>query len=128
MSRERTVFGKAIGDFQGIRWKLAEMYRDIEAARSILYRACMTADPFPDPFMAAVAKITCNEMSIRVTNEAIQLHGGYGFTDEYRGVASLSRRALRNARRRHDRDVARPDRQADHDIPRIRVPNSWPTT
>src|SRR5712672_4497661 len=55
--RERTVFGKPIGDFQGVRWKLAEMYKDIEAGRGILYRACMTADPFPDPFMAAAAKV-----------------------------------------------------------------------
>jgi alkylation response protein AidB-like acyl-CoA dehydrogenase len=90
--RDRTVFGKAIGDFQGIRWKLAEMYRDIEVARSILYRACITANPFPDPFMAAVAKITCNEMSNRVTSEAIQLHGGFGFTDEY-AVSRLYRGA-----------------------------------
>jgi alkylation response protein AidB-like acyl-CoA dehydrogenase len=59
------------------------MYRDIEAARGILYRACATANPFPDPFLAAVAKTTCNEMSNRVTSEAIQVHGGYGFTDEY---------------------------------------------
>lgn len=81
--RDRTVFGKPIGDYQGARWKLAEMYREIETARSILYRACMTANPFPDPLMAAVAKITCNEMSNRVTSEAIQLHGGFGFTDEY---------------------------------------------
>ena len=90
--RDRTVFGKPIGDFQGVRWKLAEMYREIEAARSILYRACMTANPFPDPFMAAVAKITCNEMSNRVTSEAIQLHGGFGFTDEY-AVSRLYRGA-----------------------------------
>src|SRR5471032_2010998 len=81
--RDRTVFGKAIGDYQGVRWKLAEMYREIETARSILYRACITANPFPDPLMAAVAKITCNEMANRVTSEAIQLHGGFGFTDEY---------------------------------------------
>src|ERR1700754_5039249 len=91
-TRDRTVFGKAIGNFQGIRWKLAEMYREIETARSILYRACMTANPFPDPFMAAVAKITCNEMSNRVTSEAIQLHGGFGFTDEY-AVSRLYRGA-----------------------------------
>src|SRR5262252_1239033 len=81
--RDRTVFGKPIADYQGARWKLAEMYREIETARSILYRACITANPFPDPLMAAVAKITCNEMSNRVTSEAIQLHGGFGFTDEY---------------------------------------------
>ena len=90
--KDRTVFGKAIGDFQGVRWKLAEMYREIEVARSILYRACMTANPFPDPFMAAVAKITCNEVSNRVTSEAIQLHGGFGFTDEY-AVSRLYRGA-----------------------------------
>ena len=81
--RERTVFDKPIADFQGIRWKLADMFKDIEAARGLLYRACLTANPFPDPFMAAAAKIFCNEMSSRVTSEAVQVHGGFGFTDEY---------------------------------------------
>ncbi|HEX4327528.1 MAG TPA: acyl-CoA dehydrogenase family protein [Burkholderiales bacterium] len=81
--RERTAFGRAIGEFQGMRWKLADMYKDIEAGRGLLYRACATANPFPDPFLAATAKIFCNEMSLRVTSEAIQVHGGYGFTDEY---------------------------------------------
>jgi alkylation response protein AidB-like acyl-CoA dehydrogenase len=82
-ARSRTAFGRAIGEFQGMRWKLAEMYRDIEAGRSLLYRACLTANPFPDPYEAAIAKMYCNEMAIRVTSEAIQVHGGYGFTDEY---------------------------------------------
>lgn len=81
--RERTVFNKPISDFQGIRWKLADMFKDIEAGRGLLYRACLTANPFPDPFMAAAAKIFCNEMSLRVTSEAVQVHGGFGFTDEY---------------------------------------------
>jgi alkylation response protein AidB-like acyl-CoA dehydrogenase len=81
--KERNAFGRPIGDFQGMRWKIAEMYRDIEASRSILYRACATANPFPDPYLAAAAKVTVNEMSLRVTSEAIQVHGGYGFTDEY---------------------------------------------
>jgi alkylation response protein AidB-like acyl-CoA dehydrogenase len=81
--KQRRAFGRAIGDFQGMRWKIAEMYREIEAARSLLYRACASADPFPDPLLAAVAKITCNEMALRVTSEAIQVHGGYGFTDEF---------------------------------------------
>ncbi|MFO1302195.1 MAG: acyl-CoA dehydrogenase family protein [Burkholderiales bacterium] len=81
--RDRTIFGKREGDFQGIRWKLAEMYRDIEAGRSLLYRACLTANPFPDPHEAAIAKMFVNEMAIRVTSEAVQVHGGYGFTDEY---------------------------------------------
>ena len=82
-ARDRTAFGRPIGEFQGMRWKLAEMYRDIEVGRSMLYRACATANPFPDPYEAAIAKMYCNEMAIRVTSEAIQVHGGYGFTDEY---------------------------------------------
>jgi alkylation response protein AidB-like acyl-CoA dehydrogenase len=81
--RDRHVFSKPLDASQGVRWKLADMYKDIEAARGLLYRACATADPFPDPFLSATAKIFCNEMSIRVTSEAVQLHGGYGFTDEY---------------------------------------------
>jgi alkylation response protein AidB-like acyl-CoA dehydrogenase len=59
------------------------MYKDIEAGRGLLYRACWTANPFPDPFLAATAKTFCNEMALRVTSEALQLHGGFGFTDEY---------------------------------------------
>jgi alkylation response protein AidB-like acyl-CoA dehydrogenase len=82
-AKERQAFGRAIGEFQGMRWKIAEMYRDIEASRSILYRACASADPFPDPLLAAAAKVTVNEMALRVTSEAIQVHGGYGFTDEF---------------------------------------------
>jgi alkylation response protein AidB-like acyl-CoA dehydrogenase len=82
-AKGREIFGKPIGDFQGNRWKLADMYKDIETGRSILYRACATADPFPDPVMAAVAKVFCNEMALRVTNDALQMHGGFGFTEEY---------------------------------------------
>ena len=81
--RDRPAFGRRIGDFQGMRWKLADMYREIEAARGLLYRACAEADPYPDPVAAALAKIACNEMSIRVTSEAVQIHGGYGFVDEF---------------------------------------------
>ncbi len=82
-ARDRSAFGKPIGEFQAMRHKLAEMYRDIEASRSVLYRAAASANPFPDPYLAAVAKITVNEMSLRVTSDAIQVHGGYGFTDEF---------------------------------------------
>jgi len=81
--RSRTAFGRAIGSFQGMRWKLADMYKDIEAGRGLLYRACASAAPFPDPLLAATAKIFCNDMAVRVTSEAVQIHGGYGFTDEY---------------------------------------------
>jgi len=81
--RDRSAFGHPIGDFQGLRWKAADMYIQIEAARGLLYRAAVSGEQFPDPTLAAMAKIYCNEMSIRVTSEAIQIHGGYGFTDEY---------------------------------------------
>ncbi|MDM0021824.1 acyl-CoA dehydrogenase family protein [Variovorax saccharolyticus] len=81
--RERSIRGNPVANFQGIQWKLAEMYRDIEAGRSLLYRACLTADPFPDPHDAAIAKMFVNEMAIRVSSEALQVHGGYGFCDDY---------------------------------------------
>ena len=81
--RDRSAFGQKIGEFQGLRWKVADMYVEIEAARGLLYRAAVSGDQFPDPTLAAMAKIYCNEMSIRVTSEAIQVHGGYGFTDEF---------------------------------------------
>ena len=81
--RDRTAFGRPIADHQGVRWKLADMFKDIEAGRGLLYRAAMTANPFPDPFLAATAKVFNNEMSLRVTSDAVQLHGGFGFTDEY---------------------------------------------
>jgi alkylation response protein AidB-like acyl-CoA dehydrogenase len=81
--RDRSAFGQKIGDFQGMRWKVSDMYMEIEAARGLLYRAAVSGDRFPDPTLAAMAKIYCNEMSIRVTSEAIQVHGGYGFTDEF---------------------------------------------
>ena len=89
----RDVLGKLLADYQGIRWKLADMYRAIEGARGLLYRACASANPFPDPFLSAVAKITCNETAMTVTSEALQVHGGYGFTDEY-----LVSRLFRGAR------------------------------
>jgi alkylation response protein AidB-like acyl-CoA dehydrogenase len=82
-ARERVAFGRPIGEFQGMRWKLADMYNEIEAGRGLLYRACASADPFPDPLSAAMAKIYCNEMSVRVTGEAVQIFGGHGFIDDY---------------------------------------------
>ncbi|MEO7762046.1 MAG: acyl-CoA dehydrogenase family protein [Casimicrobiaceae bacterium] len=81
--RERNIRGHPVSEFQGIQWKLAEMYRDIEAGRSLLYRAALSANPFPDPHEAAIAKMFVNEMAIRVASEALQVHGGYGFCDDY---------------------------------------------
>lgn len=79
----RQVAGHPIADFQGLRWKLVDMYKEIEAGRSLLYRACVSGQDFPDPMQAALAKIYCNEMAITVTSHAVQMHGGYGYTDEF---------------------------------------------
>jgi len=90
--RDRRAFGQRIGDFQGLRWKAADMLVQIEAARGLLYRAAMSANPFPNPALSAAAKIFCNEMAIRVTSDAVQIHGGYGYTDEF-AVSRLFRGA-----------------------------------
>jgi alkylation response protein AidB-like acyl-CoA dehydrogenase len=90
--RSREAFGRKIGEFQGLRWKVADMYIEIEAGRGLLYRAAVSGAEFPDPTLAAMAKVYCNEMAIRVTSEAIQIHGGYGFTDEF-AVSRLFRGA-----------------------------------
>ena len=117
-AKERKAFGRAIGEFQGMRWKIAEMYQDIEVGRSMLYRACASADPFPDPLLAAVAKTYCNEMALRVTSRGdpgawrLRLHR------RIPGLALLPRRPLRHLGRRHHRNPARPDRQARPGRPR----------
>ena len=90
--RDRKAFGHPIGDFQGMRWKAADMLIEVEAGRGLLYRAAVSGDPFPDPTMAAMAKIYCNEMAIRVTSQAVQVHGGYGYVDEF-AVSRLFRGA-----------------------------------
>ena len=81
--RQRTIKDRPTGTMQGMRWHIADMAREIEVSRSILYRAAASADPFPDPYLAAIAKMQVNEMAIRVTSDALQVHGGYGFTDEF---------------------------------------------
>src|SRR5260370_15375950 len=89
--KEPRAFGRPIADFQGIRWKIAEMYPDTEPSPPILYPASPSADPFPDPLLAAAAKVTCNEMALRVTSDATQARGGYGRTREF-PASRLSRR------------------------------------
>ena len=104
--RDRTVFGKAIGDYQGMRWKLAEMYREIETARSILYRACITANPFPDPYHGGGGQDHLQRDVQPRHQRGDPVARRIRFHRRIRGVAPLSRRALRNARRRHLRDAA----------------------
>jgi alkylation response protein AidB-like acyl-CoA dehydrogenase len=82
--QERVQFGRPIGDFQGIRWTLAEMAIQIQAARLLVYDAAFKADEGKMIAKeAAMAKKFANEMSIWVADKAIQLHGGYGYMAEY---------------------------------------------
>ena len=83
-ARTREQFGKPIASFQAIRFKLADMATEIEAARNLVYKAAWLKDegrPFAQT--AAMAKLYTGELSRRVCNEAVQIHGGYGFMDEY---------------------------------------------
>ncbi|SFO38793.1 hypothetical protein SAMN04487859_1388 [Roseovarius lutimaris] len=78
---ERKQFGKPIGEFQGIRWKLADMQLRLEAARLLVYRAAtQLADGYPDKVNSAIAKLTASEAAIAVTNEALQIHGAKGYS------------------------------------------------
>jgi alkylation response protein AidB-like acyl-CoA dehydrogenase len=81
---ERRQFGQAIGDFQGLRWKLADMAINLEAARALVYRAARMIDQGSiGPMDASIAKTFANEAAIRITDSAMQLTGAYGLSAEY---------------------------------------------
>jgi alkylation response protein AidB-like acyl-CoA dehydrogenase len=83
-SRERIQFGKPIGDFQAIRFKLAEMATEIEAARHLMLYAANEIDKGRRADReAAMAKLFATEMAERVTSEGIQIHGGAGYTTDF---------------------------------------------
>lgn len=83
-AKERAQFGKPIGAFQGIQWKIADMATEIDAARLLVYRAARLADRGVGLTReASMAKLFASETAARVTNEAIQVHGGYGFLKDY---------------------------------------------
>jgi butyryl-CoA dehydrogenase len=83
-SKERQQFKKPISTFQTIQNYLADMATEIDAARLLLYRACAVKDA-GKPFgaEAAMAKLYCSQTATRVTNLAVQIHGGYGYSKEY---------------------------------------------
>jgi short-chain 2-methylacyl-CoA dehydrogenase len=83
-ARERQQFGQPIGRFQAIQFKLADMATEIEAGRGLVYRAAWLKDQErPYAQAAAMAKLYTGELAHRVANHALQIHGGYGFMDEY---------------------------------------------
>ncbi|MBU6428125.1 MAG: acyl-CoA dehydrogenase, partial [Cyanobacteria bacterium REEB65] len=81
---ERETFGKKLGEHQAIRFALAEMATDIEAARLLCWRAASMKDAGMDHTEAAsISKLFASEMAMRVTTKAVQLHGGYGYVSEF---------------------------------------------
>jgi alkylation response protein AidB-like acyl-CoA dehydrogenase len=83
-AQERKQFGKAISEYQGIQFQLAQMATEIEAARLMVYNAARMKDAGV-PFVkeAAMTKLFCSQVAERVTSLAIEIYGGYGFTKDY---------------------------------------------
>ncbi len=84
-ANEREQFGRAIAEFQGLQWMLADMSIQLEASRGLIYRAAKSAEidgalGFPDALLAAQAKVFASEMAIRVTNDALQVFGAKGYS------------------------------------------------
>ncbi|HEX8632854.1 MAG TPA: acyl-CoA dehydrogenase [Pyrinomonadaceae bacterium] len=83
-SKERQQFGKPISEFQAIQFKLSDMATQIDAARLLMYRACYLKDNGRKVTKeSAMAKLYASEISVKVCEEAIQIHGGYGYTKDY---------------------------------------------
>ena len=83
-SKERTAFGKPISKHQAIAFKLADMATEIEAARMLVYHAAWLKDQHLNFDLASsMAKLFASEVAMKTTTEAVQVHGGYGYTKEY---------------------------------------------
>jgi alkylation response protein AidB-like acyl-CoA dehydrogenase len=79
----RRQFGRALAEFQGLQWKFAEMKIQLDAAQLLLYRAAASADRgFPSAEETAIAKIACNRAGFNVANEAMQVMGGAGYSQD----------------------------------------------
>ncbi|HKW56586.1 MAG TPA: acyl-CoA dehydrogenase [Candidatus Acidoferrum sp.] len=84
-AKQRKQFGQAISEFQAIQFKLADMATEVEAARLLVYRAAWMADRGDARFTteASMAKLFASEVAVKVANECVQIHGGYGFIKDY---------------------------------------------
>ncbi|MDP8905546.1 MAG: acyl-CoA dehydrogenase family protein [Chloroflexota bacterium] len=84
-ARERRQFGRPIGSFQAVAFMIADMATEVEAARAMVYRAAWLKDQGRDYGLAAAqAKLFASEVSQRATNMGVQVHGGYGYVEEYK--------------------------------------------
>ena len=84
-AKQRKQFGQPISEFQAIQFKLADMATQVEAARLLVYQAAWLADQKTARFTreASMAKLFASEVAVRVANECVQIHGGYGFIKDY---------------------------------------------
>jgi alkylation response protein AidB-like acyl-CoA dehydrogenase len=84
-AKQRKQFGQAISEFQAIQFKLADMATQVEAARLLVYQAAWLADQDNARFTreSSMAKLLASEVAVRVANECVQIHGGYGFIKDY---------------------------------------------
>ncbi|MGE0706337.1 MAG: acyl-CoA dehydrogenase family protein [Vicinamibacterales bacterium] len=83
-ARQRHAFGRPIGTFQAIQWKLADNAMRIEAARLLTYRAAFVKDQGRPPTLeSAMAKLYASEIAVRAADDCVQVHGGYGFVKDY---------------------------------------------
>jgi alkylation response protein AidB-like acyl-CoA dehydrogenase len=83
-SRSRKAFGTPIADFQATQWKLADMATELEAARLLAYRAAWARDHKPRCSLeTSMAKLFAAEACMRAAKEGVQIHGGYGYINEY---------------------------------------------
>lgn len=84
-AKQRKQFGKAIAEFQAIQFKLADMATQVEAARLLVYQAAWLADRKGARYTkeSSMAKLFASEVAVRVANECVQIHGGYGFIKDY---------------------------------------------
>jgi butyryl-CoA dehydrogenase len=84
-AKERKAFGREIARFQGIQWMLAEMATKVEAMRALVYRAAamLAAGHADGPQQAAIAKLYTGRAAFEVVNDAMQIHGGYGYSSEF---------------------------------------------
>lgn len=83
-SKQRKQFGQAISEFQAIQWKLADMATEIDAARLLTMRSAWLKDNHMKTTLeSSMAKLYTSEVAVRAANEAVQIHGGYGFIKDY---------------------------------------------
>lgn len=80
--KQRKQFGRKIGEFQGLQWMLADMQTQLTASRLMLHAAARSGEAFPDPMLAAQAKIFASEAAIKIVNDALQMFGARGYSKD----------------------------------------------